>query len=288
MEVGMARRAGASVRSRRLAYVLRKLRVASGLSCVEFGEVVGMSSSKISRVETCDSGIYIDDVEKMLDFYEIGGTRRMEILDLARHAEQRGWLRMQGPDLPRDWQTWVDFEAEASALSMYQPLMIPGLAQTAEYARAIIQATGSDLSDDQIDVLVTSRLSRQALLSRSRPLNLHLIIEEDVLTRPVGDQGVHSRQLNYLADMAARPNISVRVMPTDAGLHSGLNGPFVIMDYDEEASLVLLENKVASLFLDEEEYIDTYSRSWVELLGLAYDDDTSVEVIRAVAKRVAG
>jgi hypothetical protein len=288
MEVGMARRAGASVRSRRLAYVLRKLRVASGLSCVEFGEVVGMSSSKISRVETCDSGIYIDDVEKMLDFYEIGGTRRMEILDLARHAEQRGWLRMQGPELPGDWQTWVDFESEATALSSYQPLTIPGQLQTAEYARAIIQATGSGLSDDQLDTLVTSRLSRQGLLSRSRPLTLHVIIEEGVLAHPIGDKAVLTRQLNYLADAAARPNISVRILPTEAGLHSGLNGPFVIMDYDEDASLVLLENKVASMFLDEEEQIETYSTSWEELLMLSHDDETSVAVIRAAAKQVAG
>jgi hypothetical protein len=284
----MARRAGASVRSRRLAYVLRKLRVAAGLSCVEFGQVVGMSSSKISRVETCDSGIYIDDVEKMLAFYEIGGIRKLEILDLARHAEQRGWLRVQGPNLPDDWQTWVDFESEATALSSYEPLMMPGLLQTAEYARAIIQATGSDFSDDQLDTMVTSRLSRQGLLSRSRPLTLHVIIEEGVLTRPIGDRSALARQLNHLADAAARPNISVRVLPTDAGLHSGLNGPFVIMDYDQEPSLVLLENKVASLFLDEDEQIETYSASWDELVMLSHDDDASIEVIRAAAKRVAG
>jgi len=284
----MARRAGASVRSRRLAYVLRKLRVASGLSCVEFGQAIGMSSSKISRVETCDSGIYIDDVEKMLDFYEIGGIRKMEILDLARHAEQRGWLRMQGPELPDDWQTWVDFESEATALSSYQPLTIPGQLQTAEYARAIIQATGSGLSDDQLDALVISRLSRQGLLSRSRPLILRTVVEEGVLTRPIGDNSVLARQLNHLADAAARPNVTVRVLPTDAGLHSGLNGPFVIMDYDEEPSLVLLENKVASLFLDEEEQIETYFASWDELVMLSHDDDASIEVIRAAAKRVAG
>jgi len=284
----MARRAGASVRSRRLAYVLRKLRIASGLSCVEFGQVVGMSSSKISRVETCDSGIYIDDVEKMLDFYQIGGIRKLEILDLARHAEQRGWLRVQGPNLPDDWQTWVDFESEATALSSYEPLMMPGLLQTAEYARAIIQATGSGFSDDQLDTMVTSRLSRQGLLSRSRPLTLHVIIEEGVLTRPIGDHSALARQLNHLADAAARPNISVRVLPTEAGLHSGLNGPFVIMDYDQEPSLVLLENKVASLFLDEDEQIETYSASWDELVMLSHDDDASIEVIRAAAKRVAG
>jgi hypothetical protein len=267
--------------------MLRKLRTASGLSCAELGYAVSMSSSKISRVETCDSGIYADDVEKLLDFHEVDGQRRVELFDLVRHAEQRGWLRMHGPDLPQDWQTWIDFESEASALLSYEPLMMPGLLQTAEYAQAIIRATASGISDDQIDTLIASRMSRQGLLSRSRPLKLDVVIEESVLTRSIGDSAALARQLNHLADSAARPNITVRILPTDAGLHAGLNGPFVVMDYDEEASLVLIEHKAVNLFLDEQEHIDAYTRSWDEVLRLSYDEAASVEVIRAAAKRMS-
>jgi transcriptional regulator with XRE-family HTH domain len=266
--------------------MLRKLRAAAGQSCAEVGAGTGMSSSKISRVETGDSGIYLDDVEKLLDYFKVGRRRRVELLDLARHAEQRGLLRVHGPNLPQDWRTWVDFEAEASALFSYEPLMMPGLLQTAEYAQAIITATGDDLSEDQIHQLVASRMARQGLLTRSRPLTLHAIVEESVLTRPIGDGPALARQLNHLADSAARPNVTVRVVPADAGLHAALYGSFVIMDYDAEASLVLLENKVASLFLDEQEHIDAYTRSWDELLRLAHDEDGSVELIRAAAARV--
>lgn len=202
-------------------------------------------------------------------------------------TQQRGLLNVHGPNLPQDWQTWVDFEAEASALFSYEPLMMPGLSQTAEYAHAIITATGDDLSEDQVHQLVASRMARQSLLTRSRPLTLHAIIEESVLTRPIGDGAALARQLNHLADSAARPNITVRVLPTDAGLHAALYGSFVIMDYDAEPSLVLLENKVSSLFLDEQEHIDAYSRSWDELLGLTHDEDASVELIRDVAKRMS-
>lgn len=95
--------------------MLRRFRVTAGLSGAELAKSVGMSSSKISRVETCDSGIYFDDVEKLLDFYEVKGKRRVELLDLARHAEQCGWLRVHGPELPQDWQTWLDFEAEGGS-----------------------------------------------------------------------------------------------------------------------------------------------------------------------------
>jgi transcriptional regulator with XRE-family HTH domain len=267
--------------------MLRKLRVGAGLSGAELAKAVGMSASKISRVETGENGIYFDDVEKLLDFFEVKGKRRVEVLDLARNAEQRGWLRVHGPELPQDWQTWIDFESEASALSMYGPLTIPGLLQTAEYAHAIIQATGPGLSDDRTATLVASRMARTSLLTRSRPLKLYAIIEESVLTRPIGDDEALARQLNHLADSAARPNITVRIVPTEAGLHPGLNGPFVIMDYDDEASLVLLEHKAINLFLDEQEHIDAYGASWEELSRLAYDGDASVEVIRAAAKRTA-
>jgi hypothetical protein len=130
-------------------------------------------------------------------------------------------------------------------------------------------------------------MSRQSLLTRSRPLKLHAVVEEGVLTRPIGDPDALGRQLNHLADSAARSNITVRVLPTDAGLHCGLNGPFVVMDYDDEASLVLLENKVSSLFLDEQDEIDAYTTSWDEVLRLSHDEDASVEVIRAAAKRIS-
>lgn len=284
----MARRAGPSVRSRRLAYMLRKFRARGGLSCAELARDLGMSQSKVSRVETGESGIYFDDIEKMLDYFGVHGYQRMELLDLARHAEQRGLLRVHNPDLPNDWQTWLDFEAEASALFSYEPLMMPGLLQTAEYAHAIIRATGSGMPDNRIDALVASRMSRKSLLSRSRPLRLHAVVEESVLTRPIGDSAVLARQLNHLADSAARSNVTVHVLPTEAGLHSGLNGPFVVMDYDDEASLVLLEHKAINMFLDEQEHIDAYTDAWAEVLRLSHDEDASVEVIRAAAKQVDG
>lgn len=279
----MPRRPGRSVRSRRLAYVLRKLRANAKLSTDALGEALGMSGSKISRIETSDLGIYLDDLEKVLDFHRVDRAQRVFLLDLARHADQRGLLRMNNTNLPEDWQTWADFEDEASGLLHYQPLMIPGLLQTPEYARAIIKATGHGLSDDQVDALVSSRMARQGLLSRTRPLRLHAIIEQSVLERPFGDPGTRTRQLRHLADAAERPNITIQVIPTEAALHSGLNGPFVILGYDDDPSLVLLENKITSLFLDEDEQIDVFEETWAELAALAFDITETAEFLRTNA-----
>lgn len=170
-----------------------------------------------------------------------------------------------------------------SALLNYQPLVIPGLLQTPEYARALIRATGHELSDGQIDALVASRMARQGLLTRFEPLKLHAIIEQSVLERPFGEPGVLVRQIRHLADAAERPNITLQVVPTEAGLHAGLNGPFVILEYGDEPSLVLLENKVSSLFLDEDEQVEVFEVAWTELRDCAFDVTETVEFLRSIA-----
>ncbi|MCU1681842.1 MAG: hypothetical protein JWQ81_2581 [Amycolatopsis sp.] len=283
----MARRAGPSVKSRRLAIVLRRLRASSGLSAAEVSRQTDLSGSKVNRMENAEIGFYMDDLEKLLDFYRVSAQRRVEVMDIARHAEQRGWLRMTSPNLPHDWQTWVDFEDEASGILQFAPLVIPGLIQTPEYAKAVIQATGNSLSPDQVDALVASRMARQGLLSRSEPLGLKVILAESLLTQPFGAPGAQGRQLRKLLDDASHENVVIQVLPTDAGLHPGLAGPFIVLEYDAEASLVLLENKVSSLFLDEEEHIETYTRTWAELVDLSHGPAESLELIAAAAGRLS-
>lgn len=191
----------------------------------EVAKALDISASKISRVESSESGIYLDDIEKLLDFYRVTRKQRAYLLELARNAEQRGLLRMNNANLPEDWQTWIDFEDEASGLLNYEPLMVPGLLQTPEYSRSIIKATGHGLSDGEVDALVASRMARQGLLNRTQLLRLHAIIEQSALERPFGDPGARARQHRHLLDAGERPNITIQVAPTVAELHSGLNGP---------------------------------------------------------------
>ncbi|MFI0468119.1 helix-turn-helix domain-containing protein [Saccharopolyspora sp. 5N102] len=279
----MARRAGPSARSRRLARTLRRLRAESGLSAAEVGKALAMSGSKLNRIEAAEIGIYQDDLEKLLDYYRVSRKRRVELLDIARHAEQRGWLRMRNANLPADWQAWSDFEDEAGSLLNYEPLMLPGLLQTAEYARSIIEATGSGLSASEIDDLVSSRMARQGLLTKTTPVQFHAIVEENVLARPFGSDGAKDRQLRHLIDQAGRSNITLQVSRTELGMHAGLNGPFVILEYDAEASLVWLENKLVSMFLEEDDQIETYARTWDDLVKLALSPEESVDLLRELA-----
>jgi transcriptional regulator with XRE-family HTH domain len=276
----MARRAGPSARSRRLARTLRALRAETGASAAEVGKAVGMSGSKINRIEAAEIGIYQDDLEKLLDHYRVSRKRRADLLTIARNAEQRCWMRMRNPNLPADLLTWTDFEDEATALRLYEPMTVPDLLQTAEYARAIIAATGGRLIESQRDALVTTRLARQSLLSKEQPLQLHVIVEETILTRPFGDNGVLGRQLRHLVDAASQPNVVFQVLPTDAGLHPGVNGAFVVLEYDDGPSLVCLQHLLVSHFLEEEEQIQAYATAWDVLAKLARSPEESVEVVR--------
>jgi hypothetical protein len=175
-----------------------------------------------------------------------------------------------------------DARDEASALLQYEPLMIPGLLQTPEYARAVIEATGGGLSDYEVDALVTSRIARQGVLAKRQSVRLHVLVEEGVLNRPFGDDGALARQLRHLADIATRPNIILQVLPTDAGLHAGLHGAFVVLEYDEEPSLVWLENQLASVFLEEDEQIDGYLASWSNMISRARTSAESIDLIRGM------
>ncbi|MDQ3764838.1 MAG: helix-turn-helix domain-containing protein [Actinomycetota bacterium] len=281
----MARRAGQpTARSWLLAILLRKLRVAAVLSNAEVAKATGMPSSRISRIEAAEYGIYRDALEKLLDLYQVSRSHRVLLLDIARHAEERGWLQMHSDaTLPEDWQAWTELEAGATEVFNYETLLIPGLLQTPEYARAIIREINSDLSESEIDKLTTSRIARQALLSRAHPFNLHVIIEESALRRPVGHADAWVRQLQHLISSATHPNILIRVVPTDAGAHAGLHGPFVILDYGDDIRLVHLENKTTNLFLDEEEQIEVYTQIWNRLEAVAYNVEKSVDFISAIA-----
>lgn len=279
----MPRRPGPSARSRRLAQTLRKIRAEKGSSAAEVGKELGMSGSKINRIETCEIGIYLDDLEKLLDFYQVTQQRRVELLDIARHAEQRSWLRTRNAHFPADWQTWSDFEDEATGLRHYSPLVIPGLLQTPEYARAVISATSDAMPEREIDDLVANRMARRDLLSRPQPIQLHVILEESALTRRPGDVACHVRQLRHLEDEAGRGNITLQILPSSVGLHAGMAGAFILLAYDEEPSLIWLEQLVSSLFLEEDEHIETYQATWRSLTEAALTPEQTLDRLRHMA-----
>ncbi|MGH3939926.1 MAG: helix-turn-helix domain-containing protein [Pseudonocardiaceae bacterium] len=270
-----------SVRSRQAAAQLRMLREQAGFSGAEVAKRMGMSPSKISRIETGNSGLQIEDVAALLGLYQVPAATRDELLDLVRRSEERGWWTRQ-PGLPQLWRSLIDFEAKAARIQNYEAQVVPGLLQTAEYARAIIQGV-APTGSEELDNLVAARMARQAVLTRASAPQFFAVVDESVLRRPIGEPGVLHRQLQHLLAVADRPHVTLRVIPLTAGAHTGLRGPFMILEFVEEPALVYLENHSTVLFLEEETDLAAYRIALGTILHTALAPAATAELISQIA-----
>jgi transcriptional regulator with XRE-family HTH domain len=271
-----------SVRSRQVAAELRALRERAGLSGSEVAKRMGMSPSKISRIETGNSGLQIEDVAALLGLYQVPAAKRDELLDLVRRSEERGWWTRQ-PGLPQLWRSLIDFEAKATRVQNYEALVVPGLLQTAEYARALIQGVAPTISDAELDNLVAARMARQAVLTRASAPQFFAVVDEGALRRPIGEPGVMRRQLHHLLGVIEQPHVTLRVVSTDAGAHAGLRGPFVILEFAEEPALVHVENQSTGLFLEEDADLAGYRLALGNILNSALAPAATAELIARLA-----
>ncbi len=271
-----------SIRSRQVAAELRTIREQAGLSGAEVAKLMGMSPSKISRLETGITGLQIEDVAALLGLYKVPAATRDELLDLVRRSEERGWWTRQ-PGLPQLWRSLIDFEAKASRVQNYEALFVPGLLQTAEYTRAVIQGIAPTITEAELDNLVAARMARQAVLTRANAPQFCVVVDEGALRRPIGEPGVMHRQLQHLLVVAEQPHVMLRVVPLAAGAHAGLRGPFVILEFAEEPALVYLENHDTYMFLEEEADLAAYRLALGTILNAALAPAATTELITQIA-----
>jgi transcriptional regulator with XRE-family HTH domain len=182
----------------------------------------------------------------------VEALHRVPARDLASHLDKAfgtpgTFTRLEGRlrDLPfpASFRPFAAYEAEATALYMFQHSLIPGLLQTPDYARAVL-ATRPNTTEDELDNLVAARLARQAILTRDDPPPplLWALIDEGVLCRPVAPVEVMHDQLMDLVRMSRLPNVTIQVVPYSAGGHTGLLGAFVIADIDSSPGIVYVED----------------------------------------------
>ncbi|WP_018683313.1 helix-turn-helix domain-containing protein [Actinokineospora enzanensis] len=275
-----------TIRSRQVAGELRRLRKQAGYTTGEVGARLGLSQAKVSRVETGTSGLRLRDVEAMLGLYRVPEPRQEEILDLVRQAAEPGWVQVHGRGLPDQWQTLIDWESKAIALRVHHPVLVPGLLQTADYARAAIRDTAPTMpSAAELDGKVAARLARQGILSREYPPTLHALLGEAALGIPVGGTAVASAQLRHLLEIIRKPHVLVRVVPQDVGAHPGLEGSFVVMDLPQGQTVVYTEHRSRSLFLDEVLEVESHRLAWERVSELALSVEDSAKLITDLADR---
>jgi transcriptional regulator with XRE-family HTH domain len=267
-------------RRRRLGAELRRLREAAGLTTDRVAEALECSQSKVSRIETGQVSATPRDVRDMLELYRVDPEQREAMVQIAREARQPGWWQ-KFVDVPDGVPAYVGLETAASSIDVYMSLIVPALLQTADYARAIIGAVRPDLPGREVDRRVELRMSRQALLDREQPPDLHVLLEDAVLQRPVGGPAVMAAQLRRLLEAAERPTVTVQVLPVTAGAHAGMDGPFTIFGFPApaEPDVVALDSAADALYLEGPEDVRRYRKVFERLLPAALGPAGSAELI---------
>ncbi|WP_283133357.1 helix-turn-helix domain-containing protein [Rhizohabitans arisaemae] len=276
--------ASPTVRLRRLASELTRLRKVSGLSREEVAERLELAPSTVYRIETGHTRPQSRTIRDMLDLYRLEGAEREALLNLAKEAGRRGWWHAFGDVVSGPY---IGLEAESSSLRNYEPLMIPGLLQTEGYARAVVSAA---LVEDptEIERRIALRMERQRRLIGPGHFTLWAVVDEAVLRRPVGGREVLLEQLAQLVETAARPNVTIQVVPFEVGAYLGMGNPLVILGFPdpEDPDVVFLENMGGELYLEDSGLISRYTQVFDHLRAAALGPEQSIAKIQSVEKEM--
>jgi transcriptional regulator with XRE-family HTH domain len=279
-----------TVRRRRLAAELREIRESKGKSGDAVAAALKWSPSKISRYERAKTGLQPREVERLLDYYEVTGSRRDLLLALAEDAAQKGWWEQFADALSEDYQQFIGLEHEASAISVWHVDVVTGLLQTEGYARHIISSYSKvePVAPGMIERQVRVRMRRQQVLDRDPPLLLKVVLDESVLKRRVGDELVMYDQLQRLVEASERDNVEIRVLPLDAQ-HTVFGESFVIFRFgpDRDAMLqdvVSAEHLRNGFSLEGERETYLHRIAFEMLADASLDPDSSRELIRKTAE----
>jgi transcriptional regulator with XRE-family HTH domain len=228
-----------TVRRRRLAAELRGIREGMGKSGDAVAAALKWSPSKISRYERARTGLRPREVERLLDYYKITGPRRELLLGLAEDAALKGWWEEYADTLSEDYQQFIGLEHEATTMAIWHVDVVTGLFQTEGYARHIISSYSrvEPVAPGMIGRQVRVRMQRQQVLAREG-LQLSVVLDESILKRRIGDDAVMYEQLQRLAREAARPNITLQVLPLDAQ-HTVFGESFVIFGFGADSDAML-------------------------------------------------
>jgi transcriptional regulator with XRE-family HTH domain len=280
------------VHRRQLGAELRRLRESAGLRMEDAAKALGCSHTRVSRIEMGKGGAVAkaSDVRSLCELYGVQDERQVDMLlgMLSVMSQQRGWWEAFEAVLPSGLEVYVGLESDARAERCWEPLLVHGLLQTKEYARAVIEAWASHRPHD-IDDLVQVRVERQKLLSREgQPLELWAILDEAVIRRPLGGPAVMRDQLHHLVALADMANVTIQVIPLSVGGNPGLGGPFSILEFedDNDGPVVYAESQVGNLYLEKKQDVRRYASIFDMLRAMALSPAESLTLLHRAAEEM--
>jgi transcriptional regulator with XRE-family HTH domain len=285
---GMGKSDGPSpvVQRRRLRGELRRIRQEANETQDQVAAVMDWSLSKLIRIENGSVGISTNDLKMLLNHYGITDDNRVdELVALAKAAKERSWWSVYGDIAPPRLIQFIEYESAAIVRRSFEPLLIPGLLQTEEYAREVIRQFNGRPPKDRLDALVAFRMKRQELLKRTVPPPwFFFILNEGVVRRVVGGNDIMQGQIRHLIELASQKNVTIEIVPFTAGVHRGMHGPFVVLEFPEaeDDDVLYLESPRGDLInRDDPEEILAYREIFEDLRGMSLGEG-SVEFLRGL------
>jgi transcriptional regulator with XRE-family HTH domain len=269
------------VQRRLLRAELRGARDAAKLRQAEVAKAMDWSLSKLMRIERGEVSVSTNDLKALLNHYGVRDKGKVNrLLELARSARGSSFYEQYADQLKPGFKEYLAYEASASVIRQYEPVLIPGLLQTEEYAREIF-AHMVGLGPEDVDKRWTVRQHRQELLDRERPPEMRFVLDEAALRRHVGWGHAMRRQLERIKELAAAPHLNVQVMPFHRGAHLGLAGSFVLLEFADPklADLLHLEGINEMTVRDDADMIGRYLDRFAELERLALSPDESIDFL---------
>lgn len=279
-----AKEKGVSLRALWLGQQLRELRERTGRTMADVGEYLQRSAATVSRFETADYPVRQAELLALLDLYNVSDqAKRDGLLKLSEEVWRKGWWEGYTDTVDPRFIDYAWLESRADKLRIYETMLVPGLLQTRDYAKALIKHGARDAATDQIEQWISFRMTRQQTLYRDEPLHLDLVLDEAVLYRVIGGPEVLRAQFDQVRKLMERPNIDVRVVPFRGGAHAGVDGPFKVFEMSEPYPEVgYIETPAGSIYVEDGD-ADKLTRMYDELWTDALDSAQTAELISAVA-----
>lgn len=293
-EAGAARwRSSPLVMRRWLGSELARLRNAAGLTQREVANRLGCSVARVSYLESGERTAKASELrDVLLDLYGVASTDRDRYLHAANVASQQGWWdRLGEEDVPRTERRYLGIEDGATRLRAFLPSIVHGLLQTPDYTRGVLRSYKT-LPEARIVRLIDLRRIRQELLTREdRPLEAHFLLDEAAVTRQVGSPATMKSQLDHIANISDNlPNVTVQVVPFEAGSHGAYFGPFSILElpWGDDSGVVYVEGLAESRYLEARAEVYEYATLFERLIEMALSPQDSVQFVRGRSARLAG
>lgn len=291
----MEQRLDPTVQRRRLRVELRRARSQANMTQKQVADDLGWSPSKLLRIENGQVGISQTDLRALLDHYGVNDPELIKSLkQMAQQGRrQQAWSQYRDVLYP-EFMAYLSYEGSASLLRQCEPLLVPGLLQTEEYARAVNTAFASkDRTERDIERQTEARMLRQQILEREDPPEMFFILDESVVRRWVGigpgDAKVIVRQLKRLLEVNEHPRFSVQIIPFKYGFHFAMQGGFAMLEFPdpEDDELLFLDNRRASVSTREStDVIANYKEEFYRLEAAAIDRAALGDFLGAIIKEM--